>query len=170
LNFFAQTLSYLHVPQDGQHSGAAEFLGELVARSVEMKSKLISPAVIHRKFLTVFRLLTSSTVILGVTLSVAHAAEGDNVASKRIVKDRETQRAIFGKGAEIANRAKPDGSGTGDAIAPDAAARGIEKKDIRRGMVIAKPSSLNSRDTHQAPGECPPCGTLPRTPKQVPHD
>jgi hypothetical protein len=122
--------------------------------------------------MTIFRLLTA-TLILGVTLSAAHAVEGDDLASKRLVKDRETQRVIFGKGSEIANRAKPAGAGTGDAtgaIAPDAAARGIEKKDIRRGMVIAKPSSLNSRDTHQAPGECPPCGTLPRTPKPVPHD
>jgi hypothetical protein len=109
--------------------------------------------------MTVFRLLTA-TLILGVTLAAAHAAEGDALASKRPVNDRETQVATLGERNAIA---------TG-AIAPDAAARGIEKKDIRRGMVIAKPSSLNSRDTRQAPGECPPCGTLPRTPKPVPHD
>jgi len=111
--------------------------------------------------MTVFRLLTA-TLILGVTLSAAHAAEGN---------------AAIASGAKLtkadAARTAPGGAGTGDAagaIAPDAAARGIEKKDIRRGMVIAKPSSLNSRDTHQAPGECPPCGTLPRTPKPAPHD
>jgi hypothetical protein len=109
--------------------------------------------------MTVFRLLTA-TLILGVTLSTAHAAEGDALASKRPVNDRETQVATFGERNVIA---------TG-AIAPDAAARGIEKKDIRRGMVIAKPTSAHARDVHQAPGECPPCGTLPRTPKPAPND
>lgn len=111
--------------------------------------------------MTVFRLLTA-TLILGVILSAAHAAERD---------------AAIASGAKLtkadAARTAPGGAGTGDAtgaIAPDAGARGIEKKDIRRGMVIAKPTSAHARDAHQAPGECPPCGTLPRTPKPVPHD
>jgi len=106
--------------------------------------------------MTAFRLLTA-TLILGVTLSAAHAAERDAaIASGAKLTKADAARTALG------------GAGTGDAagaIAPDAAARGIEKKDIRRGMVIAKPTSAHARDVHQKPG-----GTIPRTPTPVPND
>jgi hypothetical protein len=119
-----------------------------------MESKLIPPAVIYRKFLTVCRLLTT-TIILGVTLSVAHAAEGDDIASKRLVKDRETQRAVFGKSAEIANRAKPGGSGTGDAIAPRRS--GAWHREKRHPARHGDCQTLS----HQFQGHPPSAGQMP---------
>lgn len=69
-----------------------------------------------------------SAAVLSFALSLAHAQDGmpqTTVATK----DRATQDGV----APLSeSRSGPPGSD----------ARGIEKKDIRRGMVIAKPDSI----------------------------
>lgn len=111
--------------------------------------------------MSAWRFLTT-TLVLGLALAAAHAAERDAIAG----------------GAKLT---KADAARTAPAVTTPSApsyppgstvlsARGIEKKDIRRGMVIAKPGSATPHAKTAEPIECPPCQSLPLTPKSAPHD
>lgn len=117
--------------------------------------------------MSAFRFLTT-TLVLGLALTAAHAAERDAIASGAKLTKADAARTAPAVTTPSAPYGPPaDASNSG----PATSARGIEKKDIRRGMVIATPGSIQSHQrTAQPPIECPPCDTLPRTPKSAPHD
>jgi translation elongation factor EF-Tu-like GTPase len=114
-----------------------------------------------------FRSLTT-TLVLGLALTAAHAAERDAIASGAKLTKADAARTAPAVTSPSASDGLPaDASNSG----PGLSARGIEKKDIRRGMVIAKPGSIQPHQRSAQPAiECPPCDTLPRTPKSVPQD
>jgi hypothetical protein len=130
--------------------------------------------------MTAFRLLTA-TLIVGLTLSAAHAAGGDALdrESPSVSVPKQTPGVTFGERNAIASGAKltkADAART--APQPPAAQldpgsqaqRGIEKKDIRRGMVIAKPGSITPH-TKTTPLECPPdCVAPSAAPVTTPRD
>lgn len=107
--------------------------------------------------MSAFRILTT-TLVLGLALNAAHAGERDAVAGGATLTKADAART-----APAVTTPADTSNGS-----PTTSARGIEKKDIRRGMVIAKPGSITPHAKTSRPLECPPdCVAAPiATPRE----
>ncbi|MEO1768010.1 hypothetical protein [Thiobacter aerophilum] len=111
--------------------------------------------------MSAFRFL-STTLVLVLALAAAHGAERDAIASGAKLTKADAARTAAAVTTPSAPYGPPaDASNSG----PATSARGIEKKDIRRGMVIAKPGSITPHSRISRPIECPPdCSTAAKSP------
>ncbi|MGC9162980.1 MAG: hypothetical protein ACP5F9_05460 [Thiomonas sp.] len=106
-----------------------------------------------------------SLLLAAFALTSAHAGQPTAALPDAVTQGGKITKADAARTAAPATPAAPAAPGDDAQLQ-----RGIEKKDIRRGMVISKPGSITPHTRTSRPIECPPCDTLSATPNASSRD